>query len=479
MFGITVTDPVTITEFEPPHRYAISHDGTFKGHGLITLEAGADGTTTIVRWDEVLIPPVLAHLGALVDDPGPRPPSSRPTSSGSRSSSRRVPRATERGTRAAPPRRRDLRAVPGALRPAPAGPRARRHPAVGRLGPVRPAAVPPARGGRDARRLRHGPGHRVVPQRPVRRATSRRPGCRPSCSPSSRSPRPPSRRSGSSCGRWSSSRPTTRSRPRPCRFGEDPTVERILVCTPDKDMAQLVRDDRIVLWDRRRNLIYDDAGVRAKWGVPPTLDPGLARPRRRHLGRLPGAAGLGRQVRRGGPDPLRPLRGDPAQGVGLGGARGRRLARDGAGGDAARPLGRGAAVPRPGPPPDRRRRRRRSASATPTSCAGTARRAPSGRRSARRWGLDRLRARPHRWLDETRLVSRGPSGRARAAPRGAPAARRRCRSSRVSRPRSNHGPPVIEVTVAPPRSAMSPAAATSQADSPPCWTNASNRPFAT
>ena len=69
IFGITVTDPVTITEFERPYRYAISHDGTFKGRGLITLEAGADGTTTIVRWDELLIPPVLPHLGALVMTP--------------------------------------------------------------------------------------------------------------------------------------------------------------------------------------------------------------------------------------------------------------------------------------------------------------------------------------------------------------------------------------------------------------------------
>ena len=57
------------------------------------------------------------------------------------------------------------------------------------------------------------------------------------------------------------------------RFGEDASVERIFVCTPDKDMAQLVRDKRIVLWDRRRNLIYDDAGVREKWGVPPTSIP--------------------------------------------------------------------------------------------------------------------------------------------------------------------------------------------------------------
>ncbi len=69
MFGITVTDQVTITEFDAPDRYAISHDGTFKGTGTITLESGADGTTTIVRWDEILVPPVLPNLGALVMAP--------------------------------------------------------------------------------------------------------------------------------------------------------------------------------------------------------------------------------------------------------------------------------------------------------------------------------------------------------------------------------------------------------------------------
>jgi len=69
ILGISVQDAVRITEFEPPHRFAISHEGSFKGHGLITLEAGADGTTTIVRWDEVLIPPLLPHLGALVLTP--------------------------------------------------------------------------------------------------------------------------------------------------------------------------------------------------------------------------------------------------------------------------------------------------------------------------------------------------------------------------------------------------------------------------
>ncbi len=54
------------------------------------------------------------------------------------------------------------------------------------------------------------------------------------------------------------------------RFAADARVERILICTPDKDMAQCVRDERVVLWDRRRDLVYDDAGVRAKWGVPPS-----------------------------------------------------------------------------------------------------------------------------------------------------------------------------------------------------------------
>ncbi len=57
------------------------------------------------------------------------------------------------------------------------------------------------------------------------------------------------------------------------RFAADPRVERVVVCTPDKDMAQLVVDERIVLWDRRRDLTYDDAGVRAKWGVAPESVP--------------------------------------------------------------------------------------------------------------------------------------------------------------------------------------------------------------
>jgi uncharacterized membrane protein len=69
ILSISVSDPVRITEFEPPHRFGISHEGSFKGRGLITLESGADGTTTIVRWEERLIPPLLPHLGALIMSP--------------------------------------------------------------------------------------------------------------------------------------------------------------------------------------------------------------------------------------------------------------------------------------------------------------------------------------------------------------------------------------------------------------------------
>jgi uncharacterized membrane protein len=69
IMGISVTDEVTVTEFERPNRFAIRHEGLFTGSGLITLEPGADGTTTIVRWEERLVPPVLPELGTVVQAP--------------------------------------------------------------------------------------------------------------------------------------------------------------------------------------------------------------------------------------------------------------------------------------------------------------------------------------------------------------------------------------------------------------------------
>ena len=69
ILGIAVSDPVEVTAFDPPVRFAIRHDGLFTGEGVITLEPGADGTTTIVRWTETLIPPLLPELAAIAQAP--------------------------------------------------------------------------------------------------------------------------------------------------------------------------------------------------------------------------------------------------------------------------------------------------------------------------------------------------------------------------------------------------------------------------
>jgi len=46
-------------------------------------------------------------------------------------------------------------------------------------------------------------------------------------------------------------------------------VGRIYICTPDKDLAQCVRNDRVVQLDRRARNIRNEAGVMKKFGVPP------------------------------------------------------------------------------------------------------------------------------------------------------------------------------------------------------------------
>ena len=53
----------------------------------------------------------------------------------------------------------------------------------------------------------------------------------------------------------------------------DPRVDRVLICTPDKDLAQSVRGSRVVQMDRRARTIRDEAGVIEKFGVPPTSIP--------------------------------------------------------------------------------------------------------------------------------------------------------------------------------------------------------------
>ncbi|MHC4389876.1 MAG: 5'-3' exonuclease [Planctomycetota bacterium] len=53
------------------------------------------------------------------------------------------------------------------------------------------------------------------------------------------------------------------------RFREAEGVEQVFLCSPDKDFAQCVRGQRVVLWDRRRELVIDEEGVHNKWGVAP------------------------------------------------------------------------------------------------------------------------------------------------------------------------------------------------------------------
>jgi 5'-3' exonuclease len=53
----------------------------------------------------------------------------------------------------------------------------------------------------------------------------------------------------------------------------DPRVERVVICTPDKDLGQCVVGTRVVQMDRRKGVVIDEAGVRAKFGVGPASIP--------------------------------------------------------------------------------------------------------------------------------------------------------------------------------------------------------------
>ena len=58
------------------------------------------------------------------------------------------------------------------------------------------------------------------------------------------------------------------------RWAEDPSVDRIVILSPDKDMAQCVREDgRVVTYDRRKRQFMDADGVAAKFGVRPASIP--------------------------------------------------------------------------------------------------------------------------------------------------------------------------------------------------------------
>ena len=57
------------------------------------------------------------------------------------------------------------------------------------------------------------------------------------------------------------------------KAAQDSSVDRVVICTPDKDLSQCVSGNRIVQLDRRSNVIRDEAGVVEKFGVKPESIP--------------------------------------------------------------------------------------------------------------------------------------------------------------------------------------------------------------
>jgi 5'-3' exonuclease len=59
------------------------------------------------------------------------------------------------------------------------------------------------------------------------------------------------------------------------RLATDERVDRVVICTTDNDLCQCVSGERVVLLDRVRDVVTDENGVRAKFGVAPEQIPDL------------------------------------------------------------------------------------------------------------------------------------------------------------------------------------------------------------
>jgi len=57
------------------------------------------------------------------------------------------------------------------------------------------------------------------------------------------------------------------------KAAQDPRVDQVVICSPDKDLAQCVQGTKVVQRDRVRKTTRDEAGVVAKFGVPPASIP--------------------------------------------------------------------------------------------------------------------------------------------------------------------------------------------------------------
>jgi 5'-3' exonuclease len=77
------------------------------------------------------------------------------------------------------------------------------------------------------------------------------------------------------------------------KAAQDERVNQVLICTPDKDLGQCVAGARVVQLDRRQNIMRDEAGVIAKFGVTPQSIPDYLAVVGDSADGFPGVAGWG------------------------------------------------------------------------------------------------------------------------------------------------------------------------------------------
>jgi 5'-3' exonuclease len=80
------------------------------------------------------------------------------------------------------------------------------------------------------------------------------------------------------------------------KAAKDDRVRQVIICTPDKDLAQCVRGTRVVQLDRRRGILRDEVGVEAKFGIEPQSIPDYLAVLGDSADGFPGIAGWGEKA---------------------------------------------------------------------------------------------------------------------------------------------------------------------------------------
>src|SRR5579872_6848857 len=80
------------------------------------------------------------------------------------------------------------------------------------------------------------------------------------------------------------------------KAASDVRVRQVIICTPDKDLAQCVSGAKVVQLDRRRGILRDEAAIEAKFGVKPESIPDYLAVRGDTADGFPGVAGWGEKA---------------------------------------------------------------------------------------------------------------------------------------------------------------------------------------